>query len=188
MGTRIVAAKEGWILVSTSVPPRRPDEGTPSEIDRTPRWVWWLTVPVVVVLIALALETGGNSDPLEGAGPDNDEASDCMPPAQAWIDSLKGAFFEHHLGATVHGSAYIEKETTDETPTYYVAVMVEGVSGVAVFGTADPPTQGDVGPTAVANDAARQLSDLGATAAPDSPTARLLMDPEGASEAESCLT
>ena len=172
--------------MATSVPPPRLDEGIPSESDRSPRWIWWLGAPVLVVLIALALKSDGASESEEG-GPGTDEASDCMQPAQAWIDTLEGAFFDHHAGATVQESAYIEKETTDETPAYYVALRVEGVSGVAVFGTSNPPTQDDAGLIAAANDSARQLSDLGRAIAPDSPTARLLMDPEGSEEAEFCL-
>ena len=188
-GSRIVVAAKGRTdHMSTSVPPPRLDEGgAPPGSDHAPRWIWWLSVPVLVVLVALALKSGGTSDPEGVTGPGGDEASDCMPPAEAWIDTLEGAFSAEHVGATVHESAYIEKETTDETPTYYVAVRVEGVPGIAVFGTSDPPLQGDAGTTAVANDSARQLSDLGAAVAPDSPLARLLMDPAGAAEAEFCL-
>ena len=167
-------------------PPPRLDDGVPID-SRTPRWIWWLGAPVLVVLIALAFKDAPASESEGGTGPGSDEASDCMIPAQVWIETLQGAFFEEHPGATVQESAYIEKETTDETPAYYVALRVEGVSGVAVFGTSNPPTQDDAGLIAAANDSARQLSDLGRAIAPDSPAARLLMDPEGAKEAEFCL-
>jgi hypothetical protein len=52
---------------------------------------------------------------------------------------------------------------TSEGAAYYVAVKGSGVSGVAVFGTSDPPRQADPRLIAAANSTASQLSDLGPT-------------------------
>jgi len=68
-----------------------------------------------------------------------------------------------------------------------VAVTVEGVSGVAVFGTSDPPLQADPGLMAASNFSAKSLSDLGADIPRDSPAGILLLDLAGTSLAESCL-
>jgi hypothetical protein len=75
---------------------------------------------------------------------------------------------------------------TSEGTAYYVAVTVDGVSGVAVFGTSDPPLQSDPGLIAAANRAATQLSDLGADIPKDSPAGALLLDDDGVSAAQSC--
>jgi hypothetical protein len=46
---------------------------------------------------------------------------------------------------------------TSEGTAYYVAVSVEGISGVAVFGTSDPPLKADTNLITAANPAAGRL-------------------------------
>jgi len=77
--------------------------------------------------------------------------------------------------------------STSEGEAYYVGVQVEGVSGVAVFGTSEEPLISDPGLIAGANSPARQLSDLGIDIPLDSPAGALLLDHDATLAAEACL-
>ncbi len=88
--------------------------------------------------------------------------------------------------ATITRAAYIEAETSAGT-AYYVALEVEGVDGVAVFGTSEHPLQSDPGLIAAANATAEELSDLGIDIPQDSPAGELLKDPDAMREAATCL-
>ena len=111
------------------------------------------------------------------------EASDCQQPGIAWLATLQSSF-RRDLG--ISAAAYVEVDTSEGT-AYYVAVRVDGVPGVAVFGTDDPPLQGDPGLTAAANPVASELSDLGADIHDGSPIGKLLLNDDGTSAAEACL-
>src|SRR5688572_22381161 len=114
----------------------------------------------VVLALILSACSGSSPGPLAGGtGPADTSTATCQEPLQAWIRTLESAFIGEHEGAAIEESAYVEAETSEGT-AYYVAVRVDGVSGVAVFGTSDAPTQADPGLIAVANDAASELSDL----------------------------
>lgn len=74
--------------------------------------------------------------------------------------TLQSAFYEQYRDAEMTPLGYVEADTS-EGKAYYVAVRVEGVDGVAVFGTLKPPLQSDPGLIYAGNSAASQLSDLG---------------------------
>jgi len=118
-------------------------------------------------------------------GTTEDEASECLQPATAWLDTLQGGFYKEYRNDSITSSAYVEADTSEGT-AYYVAVTVDGISGAAVFGTSDPPLKSNPGLIAAANPAAAQLSDLGADIPEDSPAGTLLLDDGGTAAAESC--
>lgn len=111
---------------------------------------------------------------------------ECSEPADAWLDTLASAFYPEHKDATIARAAYIEADTSDGT-AYYVALEVEGVEGVAVFGTSEAPLQADPGLIAAANAAAEELTDLGIDIPSDSPAGEQLKDLAATSEAATCL-
>ena len=131
--------------------------------------------------------SGSTADDDGGVATDDSTTPSCDGPDSAWLDTLQSAFYAEYRDAAINDAAYVE-QSTDQGTAYYVAVSVEGVSGVAVFSTSDPPLQADPGLIAAANSAASQLSDLGADISPDSPAGTLLLDSGGISAAESCLS
>lgn len=163
----------------SSLPPP-PQPPTPSA---RPVWRrWWFWVGVVVVLAAIGSAVG-NSD-----GDSSDEVIAelyCSQPAAAWLDTLHSAFYKKYRDEPITASANVEAETS-EGRAYYVAVVIDGVSGAAVFGTSDPPLKSNPGLIAAANPAAVQLSDLGADIREGSPAGTLLLDDDGIAAAESC--
>jgi hypothetical protein len=161
--------------------PPRPDAQSPSQAP-TPIWKrWWFWLAVVVVVAATGTAVG------VGEGGTDEEASDCLLPASAWLNTLETAFYAEFQDAPggITSSAYVEVDTS-EGAAYYVAVTVDGVSGVAVFGTSEPPLRSDPGLIAAANEEATQLSDLGADIPEDSPAGALLLDNDGVSAVQSC--
>ena len=122
-----------------------------------------------------------------GAGGTTAEASECKQPAAAWLETLQSALYPEFRANSITSSGYVEADTSGGK-AYYVAVTVEGVPGVAVFGTSEPPLQADPGLIAAANPAASQLSDLGADIPEDSPAGAQLLDDDATSAAESCTT
>ena len=163
--------------------PPRPDAQSSGQAQ-APFWKrWWFWLAVVVVVAAIGTAVGGG----EGSTDTDEAASDCLLPASAWLDTLETAFYPEFQDAPggVTSSAYVEADTSEGT-AYYVAVTVDGVSGVAVFETSDPPLQADPGLIAAANQAATQLSDLGADIPEDSPAGALLLDDDGISAVQSC--
>jgi hypothetical protein len=108
------------------------------------------------IVNAFDAESGGDSS--EGSA----VASGCRQPADSWIDTLQSAFYPDYQSAGITSSAYVVADTS-EGEAYYVAVEVDGVSGVAVFGTSDPPLQSDPGLIAAANSAASRASKPGIT-------------------------
>lgn len=138
----------------------------------------------LLVIAAVVQQSDDNDEGRMGLRPA--DSGPCETPADAWLDTLQSAFFREHRDAAITDSAYIEHDTAGGV-AYYVAVTVEGVSGVAVFGTSDPPLQADPGLMAASNFSAKSLSDLGADISRDSPAGLLLLDLAGTSVAESCL-
>jgi hypothetical protein len=165
---------------------RPPPPPTPQRPAPKPVWMrWWFWVGVVIVLAAIGNAVGdddGTTSDVEAA----DGSSECLEPATAWLDTLQSAFYPEHRDAAITSSAYVETETSEGT-AYYVAVTVDGVSGVAVFGTSDPPLQSNPGLMAGANAAAVELSDLRIDFSEDSSAGALLLDDGGTAAAESCL-
>jgi hypothetical protein len=113
-------------------------------------------------------------------------ASECLAPADAWLETLQSGFRRQYKDAAITSSAYVETETAEGT-AYYVAVEVEGIPSVAVFGTSDPPLQSDPGLIAGANDTAHQLSISGIDIPEDSAAGTLLLDDGGTLAAQACL-
>jgi hypothetical protein len=163
--------------------PPRPDAQSPGQAQAPlwKRWWFWLAVVVVVAAIGTAVGVG------EGRTGADEAALYCPVAANAWLDTLESAFYPEFQDAPggITSSAYVEVDTS-EGAAYYVAVTVDGVSGVAVFGTSQPPLQSDPGLIAAANEAATQLSDLGADIPEDSPAGALLLDDDGVSAVQSC--
>jgi hypothetical protein len=77
-------------------------------------------------------------------------------PQGRWLDTLQSAFNREYRSAAITSSAYVHADTS-EGMAYYVAVTVEGISGVAVFGTSDPPLQADTNLITASNPAAGPL-------------------------------
>jgi hypothetical protein len=170
-------------LPRPDAPPRRPDAQPPARAP-TPIWKrWWFWVAVVVAVAAIGTVVGVG----EGRTGADEAALYCPVAASAWLDTLETAFYPEFQDAPggITSSAYVEVDTSEGT-AYYVAVTVDGVSGVAVFGTSEPPLQSDPGLIAAANEAATQLSDLGADIPEDSPAGALLLDDDGVSAVQSC--
>jgi hypothetical protein len=109
-----------------------------------------------------------------------------VQPSTAWLDTLQSAFYQEFRSDPITSSWYVEADTSEGT-AYYVAITVEGVSGVAVFATSDPPRQADPGLIAGANATANQLSDLGIDIPEDSSAGALLLNDDATSAAESCI-
>jgi hypothetical protein len=128
----------------------------------------------------------GDGETVDTSDGETAEASECEQPATAWLDTLQSAFYQEYRSDPITSSAYVQADTSEGT-AYYVAVSVEGISGVAVFGTSDPPLQADPGLIAGANSTANQLSDLGIDIPEDSPAGALLLDDDATSASESCL-
>ena len=164
--------------MSAQMPPPPPVRGP----QPTPIWRrWWFWVAVVVAVAAVASVTQN-----ETSGSDGDEASaSCRTTAGSWLDTLHSAFYSEYRDSSSSSPGFVEVETS-EGVAYYVAVEVDGVAGVAVFGTSEPPLQADPGIIAAANPAASQLTDLGADIPEDSSAGMLLLDDAGTSLAEAC--
>jgi hypothetical protein len=135
----------------------------PQTLEPAPPPIWkrlWFWVIVVMVIGAWAgaatirmSSDGGASMSSDGGAPAN-----CLRPARAWLDTLQSSFDRKYRSATITSSAYIHADTSEGTG-YYVVVSVEGISGVAVFGTSDPPLQADATLITAANSAAGRLFD-----------------------------
>jgi hypothetical protein len=164
--------------------PPRPDlTGPPPSPPSRPIWKrWWFWVGVVVVIGAVGSAVGGGTSETG----DGETTLQCVQPSTAWLDTLQSAFYQEFRSEPITSSWYVEADTSEGT-AYYVAVTVEGVSGVAVFGTSDPPRQADPGLIAGANATAHQLSDLGIDIPEDSSAGALLLDDDATSAAESCI-
>ena len=118
-----------------------------------PAPIWkrlWFWVIVVMVVGAWAGAATQRMSGVEGA------PVDCLRPARAWLDTLQSAFNRKYRSAAITSSAYVQADTSEGT-AYYVAVSVEGISGVAVFGTSDPPLQADTNLITAANSVAGRL-------------------------------
>lgn len=144
------------------------------------RRVWKGRFCLMAMIVAIAIGCGGDGDP------SGDEPPECDEPAVGWLDTLRSGFYREHRNAAIQQSGYVEADTPEGTG-YYVAIEVDGVDGIAVFGTSEAPVQSDPGLIAAANEAASELSDLGADIQSDSPAGQLLLDPEGTAAAEACL-
>lgn len=142
-----------------------------------------LAVALVGVLVAVSCV----STPEAGAPAQAGGMSGCEEPADAWLANLASAFFREHRFASIKRAAYVDVETTDGTDAYYVAVEVEGVTGIAVFGTSKPPLQSDPGLVAAANAAAEELANLGVDIPPNSSAGLLLKDLNGVTMAQACF-
>lgn len=118
-----------------------------------PAPIWkrlWFWVLVVMVVGAWAGAVNIRMSSVEGA------PVDCLRPARRWLDTLQSSFNRKYRRAAITSSAYVHADTS-EGMAYYVAVSVEGISGVAVFGTSDPPLQADASLITAANPAAGRL-------------------------------
>lgn len=118
-----------------------------------PAPIWkrlWFWVLVVMVVGAWAGAENIRMSSVEGA------PVDCLRPAKRWLATLQSAFNREYRSAAITSSAYLHADTSEGT-AYYVAVTVEGISGVAVFGTSDPPLQADTNLITAANPAAGRL-------------------------------
>jgi hypothetical protein len=118
-----------------------------------PAPIWkrlWFWVLVVMVVGAWAGAVSIRMSSVEG------DPVDCLRPARRWLATLQSAFNREYRSAAITSSAYVHADTS-EGMAYFVAVTVEGVSGVAVFGTSDPPLQADASLITAANSAAGQL-------------------------------
>jgi hypothetical protein len=142
----------------------------------------FLGVCGVVILGAIVVSSQGADEDDPGSA----TTATCLEPSGNWLDTLQGAFYREHRQSDITDAAYVEAETPEGT-AYYVAVTVDGVSGVAVFGTSDAPLQADPGLIAATNPPASELSDLGADIPLDSPAGDLLLDGTGILAAEGCL-
>lgn len=162
------------------VPPAAPPSRT-----GPPRWVWWaIGIFGVLVILAVTADAASESPPDEAA---DDGGAECNVPNQEWLELLSGSFFPEYRDATIEDAAYVEVETS-EGPATYVALKVDAVDRVAVFGSSGDPSTDDPGLTAAANGPAFQLSNLDRRVArPDSPEDALLRDPVGRSLAQRCL-
>lgn len=179
--------------------PPRPDQKSyppPSQRPAPPgpgsKWKPSTGFIVAMVIVGLVV-VGGIVNALDSesdGGPSPSDSSDatsaCRQTAGSWIDTLQSSFHKEYRDAQIIASSYVEASTS-EGPAYYVAVQVQGLSGVAVFGTSEEPLISDPGLIAAANPAASQLSELGADIPEDSPAGALLLDDVGTSSAESCL-
>jgi hypothetical protein len=128
--------------------PLPPPAPKPAPAPIWKRLWFWVLVVMVVGAWAGAASIRMSSD--EGA------PVDCLRPARAWLDTLQSAFNRKYRSAAITSSAYVHADTSEGT-AYYVALSVEGISGVAVFGTSDPPLQADTNLITAANSAAGQL-------------------------------
>lgn len=164
-----------------ALPPAPPEGTTPPP----PKKKWPRSTKIAIAIIgsvvvldiigALATQQPGTTNDEE-----TDGASSCRQPAAAWLATLQSGFYSQYRDASMTALGYVEADTSEGK------VMVVGVDGVAVFGTSEPPLQSDPGLIATANDAASQLSDLGADIPEDSPAGALLLDDDATSAAELC--
>jgi hypothetical protein len=118
-----------------------------------PAPIWkrlWFWVLVVMVVGAWAGAVNIRMSSVERA------PVDCLRPARRWLDTLQSSFNRKYRRAAITSFAYVHADTS-EGMAYYVAVSVEGISGVAVFGTSDPPLQADASLITAANPAAGRL-------------------------------
>jgi hypothetical protein len=127
-------------------PPPQAPKPAPAPIWRR-LWFW------VLVVMVVGAWTGAVSIRMSS---DEGPSVDCLRPARRWLDTLQSAFKREYRRAAITSSAYVHAGTSEGT-AYYVAVSVEGISGVAVFGTSDPPLQADASLITAANSAAGQL-------------------------------
>jgi len=140
----------------------------PQAPKRAPALIWkrlwfWVLVVMVVGAWAGAVSIRMSSDERASAGAvsirmssDERASVNCLRPARRWLHTLQSAFNGEYRRAAITSSAYVHADTSEGT-AYYVAVSVEGISGVAVFGTSDPPLQADAKLITAANSAAGQL-------------------------------
>jgi hypothetical protein len=142
---------------------------------------------LVLLGAIISMFDGGSDSGSEPSESDRGAAtSECRLPADGWLETLQSGFRREYKDAAITSSAYVETETAEGT-AYYVAVEVEGVPGVAVFGTSDPPLQSDPGLIAGANDTAHELSISGIDIPEDSAAGTLLLDDGGTLAAQACL-
>ena len=132
-------------------PPPQAPKPAPAPIWK--RLWFWVIVVMVVGAWAGAVRVRMSSDEgVSGGG----ASADCVRPARAWLDTLQSAFNHEYRRAAITSSAHVHADTSEGT-AYYVAVSIEGISGVAVFRTSDPPLQADTNLITAANPAAGQL-------------------------------
>ena len=140
-------------------PPPQAPKPAPAPIWKR-LWFWALVVMVVgawagAVSVRLSSDEGASAVSVRLYS-DEGASVDCLRPARRWLDTLQSAFNRKYRSAAITSSAYVHADTS-EGMAYYVAVSVEGISGVAVFGTSDPPLQADTSLITAANSAAGQL-------------------------------
>jgi hypothetical protein len=172
----------------TDLPPQ-PDTvlGPP---PAAPKKKWPRSTKIAIAIIGSVIVLGiigalATQQPSTTNDEETDDASSCRRPAAAWLATLQSGFYSQYRDAPMTALGYVEADTS-EGKAYYVAVTVEGVNGVAVFGTSAPPLQSGQGLIAAANPTASQLSELGADIPEDSHAGALLLDDAGTSAAESC--
>ena len=149
--TPVEEAERGTEETDMSLPMPPP----PQMLEPAPAPIWkrlWFWVIVVMVVGAWA---GAATIRMSS---DGGASADCLRPARAWLDTLQSSFDRKYRSAAITSSAYVHADTS-ERMAYYVVVSVEGISGVAVFGTSDPPLQADATLITAANSAAGQLFD-----------------------------
>jgi hypothetical protein len=167
--------------------PPAPPEGTTSP---PPKKKWPRSTKIAIAIIGSVIVIGiigalATQQPSTTNDEETDGISSCQQPAAAWLATLQSGFYSQYREIPMTALGYVEADTS-EGKAYYVAVTVEGVNGVAVFGTSKPPVQYVPGLIAAANPAASQLSELGADIPEDSRAGALLLDDDGTSAAESC--
>lgn len=135
----------------------------PQALEPAPAPIWkrlwfWVIVVMVVGAWAGAATIRMSSDGGASMSSDGGASADCLRPARAWLETLQTSFDRKYRSVAITSSAYVHADTSEGT-AYYVVVSVEGFSGVAVFGTSDPPLQADATLITAANSAAGQLFD-----------------------------
>ena len=138
-------------------PPPQAPKPAPAPIWKR-LWFWVLVVMVVGVWAgAVSIRMSSDEGASQPQAPALSIASvDCLRPARRWLDTLQSSFNRKYRSAAITSSAYVHADTSEGT-AYYVAVSVEGISGVAVFGTSDPPLQAETDLITAANSAAGRL-------------------------------
>jgi hypothetical protein len=171
----------------TDLPPQ-PDTVLGPPPPTAPKKKWPRSTKIAIGVIGTVLVVGIVGALVTEQEPIGDGAAgaiSCEQPSGAWLATLQSGFYSQYQDVPMTALGYVEADTS-EGKAYYVAVTVEGVNGVAVFGTSAPPLQSGQGLVAAANPTASQLSELGAAIPEDSRAGALLLDDDGTSAAESC--
>jgi hypothetical protein len=133
---------------------RSPDMG--SQIDRLHAVYVAVNVPRHVLAVHPPANQSVEEFRFDRRSPDTMRIGAWNRPVYEDLDTLQSAFNRKYRRAAITSSAYVHADTSEGT-AHYVAVSVEGIFGVAVFGTSDPPLQADTSLITAANSAARQL-------------------------------